>query len=228
MNLGGAGIPALGADCKCGCLSSSFASFLSNQSIVSSSPLISLVQCLFRSSQFFFDHFLHLSAAMVCMVRWLEKNCNKMIHDLIPSFKSLMAYVLPSQMLLLSPFPPFLCSFVNLDLRWMWWRKDWSVFLIFSVTDNRLCFPSDLEQKPFCVRSIVFLCSSVCLVANCGDELWTNFACQTSEMLLASLRRSFIILSNADLTRERIDSTFRWPWNLLPRHSTSALCGGSR
>lgn len=107
MYLGGAGISALlGADCKCGRLSSSFASFHSNQLIVSSRLLgavfISLF-AVFLPAIFF----LHLSAAMACMVRWLENNCNKMIHDLIPSFKSLMAYVLPSQMLLPSPFPPF-------------------------------------------------------------------------------------------------------------------------
>lgn len=95
-----------------------------------SSPLLGAV-FISLFAVFFPIIFLHLSAAMVCMVRWLENNCNKMIQDMIPSFKSLMAYVLPSQMLLLSPFPPFLCSFVNLDLRWMWWRKDWSVFLIF-------------------------------------------------------------------------------------------------
>ena len=58
---------------------------------------------------------------------------------------------------------------------------------------------------------------------HCDDELWINFACQTSEMLSASMRRCFIRLSNADIRfmsrKQDVNKVFLvwdiWTWTVI-------------
>jgi len=168
--------------------------------------LDSVVQFLFLSSQFFSFIWLPLSAVMAFMVRWLE---------ITATIWSMIWFLVLS---LWWPSTVFVCESESaLDVM----KQRLVRVSDFSVTDNHLYFPSDSKQKCFasnvhlianCNSSNVHLIancnsSNVYLIANCGDELWINFACQTSEMLLASMRRSFILLSNAHIPRKKNENS---------------------
>jgi hypothetical protein len=104
MERGGVGVAALAASWRPAMVAVSlrFVSF----TLQAAEELINLSLSTFVRSNMhaslrsFWFFWFPLSAVMAFMVRWLHHNCNKMIYDLITSFKSLMTSPLPLLMLL--------------------------------------------------------------------------------------------------------------------------------
>lgn len=135
-------------------------------------------------------------------------------------FKSLMTYFLPLLVFLSLSWLPFLfvCEYALDVMKKRLVRVSDSQWLI---TIYIILLIQAAPSVDFVLMSLLVYLRMFAI--HCDDELWINFACQTSEMLSASMRRCFIRLSNADIRfmsrKQDVNKVFLvwdiWTWTVI-------------